>query len=77
MEMSSHQIEQLWNAVCQYLLDKHKEDCAVEFINTLLNLDVNEKTIKSLAEYDDYLESAIAIVFEEDEDEEELYFDED
>jgi hypothetical protein len=71
-ELTHEDIEQIWTSISHYVPDRQKVDCAVDFIKTLDDIGVSTKAIKSAGEYDEKLEEAIEIVFEE-EDEEESY----
>lgn len=78
-QMNKHQIEEIWNTVSAYLPERIKIDCAVDYIKTLVDMDVDTRVIKSAGENDDRLQQAIEAVMTEDnnEGEEELgYFEE-
>ena len=77
--MNKHQIEEIWNTVSAYLPERIKIDCAVDYIKTLVDMDIDTRVIKSAGENDDRLQQAIEAVMIEDnnEGEEELgYFEE-
>ena len=78
-QMNKHQIEEIWNTVSAYLPERIKIDCAVDYIKTLVDMDIDTRVIKSAGENDDRLQQAIEAVMTEDnnEGEEELgYFEE-
>lgn len=76
-QMTSNQIEEIWTSVAMYLPEKVKLDCAVDYVKTLLDLDVDTKVIKAAGEYDEKLDQAIQTVLEdEDLEEEENFYDE-
>ncbi len=79
--MNKHQIEEIWNTVAAYLPERMKVDCAVDYIKTLVDLDIDTRVIKSAGIDDEKLQEAIEAVLAEDSDsdagEEELgYFEE-
>ena len=76
--MTSNQIEEIWISISNYLPERVKLDCAVDYVKTLLDTDVDPKTLKAAGEYDDKLEQAIKTVLEDEglEEEEEEYFNE-
>jgi hypothetical protein len=67
--MNKHQIEEIWNTVSAYLPERIKVDCAVDYIKTLVDMDVDTRVIKSAGEHDDRLQQAIEAVLAEDEEE--------
>ena len=68
-QMNKHQIEEIWNTVSAYLPERIKVDCAVDYIKTLVDMDVDTRVIKSAGEHDDRLQQAIEAVLAEDEEE--------
>ena len=66
--MNKHQIEEIWNTVSAYLPERIKVDCAVDYIKTLVDMDVDTRVIKSAGEHDDRLQQAIEAVLAEDEE---------
>ena len=76
--MTSNQIEEIWTSISNYLPERVKLDCAVDYVKTLLDTDVDPKILKAAGEYDDKLEQAIKTVLEDEglEEEEEEYFNE-
>jgi|TARA_A100000164_G_scaffold9953_1_gene8552 hypothetical protein len=70
IDMTHEDIERLWNSIVHYIPERQKTDAAIDFIRSLLDIDIEEDEIKATAEYDPKLEEAINIVFEEDDDEE-------
>ena len=77
-QMTSNQIEEIWTSISNYLPERVKLDCAVDYVKTLLETDVDPKILKAAGEYDDKLEQAIKTVLEDEglEEEEEEYFNE-
>ena len=79
-EMTHEDIERIWNAFTHYLPDRTKTDAAVDFINTLKDLDVEQDEIIASSDYDPKLEEAVQSVFPDDdsdsEDEYNTYGDE-
>lgn len=77
--MTHDQIEEIWTSVSNYLPDRVKLDCAVDYVKTLLDMDVDTRVLKAAGEHDDRLEQAVQIVLEDEgleEDEEENYYEE-
>ena len=77
-QMTSNQIEEIWTSVSNYLPERVKLDCAVDYVKTLLDSDVDPKVLKAAGEYDEKLEQAINTVLDDEgfEEEEEEYFNE-
>jgi hypothetical protein len=76
VEMTHEHIERIWNSFSHYIPERTKLDAAVDFVNTLKDINVEEREIKASADYDPKLEEAIDNVFEDDE-EENLYDNDD
>ena len=76
--MTPNQIEEIWTSISNYLPERVKLDCAVDYVKTLLDTDVDPKILKAAGEYDEKLEQAIKTVLEDEglEEEEEEYFNE-
>ena len=66
--MTHEDIERIWNSFSHYLPERNKLDGAVDFINTLRDIGVDDKELKASSDYDPKLEEAINTVFEEDEE---------
>ena len=77
-QMTSNQIEEIWTSISNYLPERVKMDCAVDYVKTLLDTDVDPRVLKAAGEYDDKLEQAIKTVLDDEglEEEEEEYFNE-
>jgi hypothetical protein len=77
-QMTPNQIEEIWTSISNYLPERVKLDCAVDYVKTLLDTDVDPKILKAAGEYDEKLEQAIKTVLEDEglEEEEEEYFNE-
>lgn len=67
-DMTHEDIERIWNSFSHYVPDRSKLDAAVDFINTLKDIGVEEDEIKASSDYDPKLEEAVQSVFEEDDD---------
>jgi dihydrodipicolinate synthase/N-acetylneuraminate lyase len=75
--MNKHQIEEIWNTVAAYLPERMKVDCAVDYIKTLVDLDIDTRIIKSAGTDDERLQQAIEAVLAEDEEvSEDEYYEE-
>ena len=70
--MTHEDIERIWISVVHYFSDRQKLDAAVDFIKSLEDVGVDPDEIKASAGYDPKLEEAINIVFEDEDDNEEL-----
>lgn len=77
-QMTHDQIEEIWTSISNYLPDRVKLDCAVDYVKTLLDIGVDTRVLKAAGEHDDRLEQAVQIVLEDEglEDEEESYYEE-
>jgi hypothetical protein len=76
-QMTANQIEEIWIAISNYLPDRVKLDCAIDYIKTLVDMDIDTGIIKAAGEYDEKLEQAIETVLEDEfEEEENKYFEE-
>ena len=70
-EMTHEDIELIWNSFSHYVPDRQKSDAAVDFLNTLKSINVDQDEIKASSDYDPKLEEAVNSVFtDEDSDEE-------
>tara|TARA_A100001011_G_scaffold353250_1_gene394628 strand:- start:282 stop:524 length:243 start_codon:yes stop_codon:yes gene_type:complete len=69
-DMTYEDIERIWHSLALYLPDKNKSDAAVEFINTLRDIGVEESEIKASSDCDPKIEEAVGSVFADDEEEE-------
>ena len=72
-EMTHEDIERIWNSFSHYLPDRAKSDAAVDFVNTLKDIDVEQDEIKASSDYDPKLYEAVNSVFEDEEDEDDFY----
>jgi len=45
--MNKEQIEEIWITVSNYLPERMKVDCAVDYVKTLVDMDVDPEVIKS------------------------------
>jgi len=64
--MDSTQIEELWTTVSHYVPERHKLDCAVDFVKTLVDQGIDSEVLKGAMEYDEKLTEAITIVLEDE-----------
>jgi len=69
-DMTHEDIERIWNSFSHYLPDRQKSDAAVDFVNTLKDIDVETNEIKASSDYDSKLEEAVDSIFEDDEEDE-------
>jgi len=74
--MTANQIEEIWIAVSNYLPERVKLDCAVDYIKTLVDVGIDTSVIKATGEYDEKLQQAIETVLEDEMDDEDNYFEE-
>ena len=78
-QMTSDQIEEIWIKIANYLPERVKLDCAVDYVKTLLDMDIAEPSVlKAAGEYDEKLEQAINTVLSDrslDEEDEELGYE--
>ena len=70
-DMTHEDIERIWNSFSHYLPDRQKSDAAVDFVNTLKDIDVETNEIKASSDYDPKLEEAVDNIFGEDDEEDE------
>lgn len=79
-QMTHNQIEEIWTSISNYLPERVKLDCAVDYVKTLLDMDIDTRVLKAAGEYDEKLEQAINTVLAdeslEEDEEEEGYYDE-
>jgi len=68
-DITHEDIERIWNSLSHYVPDRQKLDAAVDFINTLKDMDVEQDEIKASSDYDPKLEEAVNSVFADDEEE--------
>lgn len=75
--MTTNQIEEIWIAISNYLPERVKLDCAIDYIKTLVDMDIDTSVIKAAGEYDEKLNQAIETVLEDDiNEDEDNYFEE-
>ena len=74
-EMTHEDIERIWNSFSHYISDRTKTDAAIDFVNTLKNMNVDQDEIKASSDYDPKLEEAVDSVFAGDNDDGEEYGD--
>lgn len=75
-QMTANQIDEIWIAISNYLPERVKLDCAIDYVKTLVDMDIDSKVIKAAGEYDEKLQQAIETVLDEEIDEEDNYFEE-
>ena len=71
IDMTHEDIERIWNSFSHYISDRTKTDAAIDFVNTLKNMNVDPSEIKASSDYDPKLEEAVNSVFADEDDEEE------
>ena len=71
IEMTHEDIERIWNSFSHYISDRTKIDAAIDFVNTLKNMNVDPSEIKASSDYDPKLEEAVNSVFSNEDNEEE------
>ena len=71
IDMTHEDIERIWNSFSHYISDRTKTDAAIDFVNTLKNMNVDQSEIKASSDYDPKLEEAVNSVFSDEDDEEE------
>ena len=74
-EMTHEDIERIWNSFSHYVPDRQKSDAAVDFLNTLKSINVDQDEIKASSDYDPKLEEAVNSVFADEDSDEEEYGD--
>ena len=72
--MEEDLIIEIWDVFKEYITDKNKETAANHFVDMLIGKDVESSVLKGLIGYDPYLDDAIELALDEDEEDE---FDED
>ena len=75
IEMTHEDIERIWNSFSHYIPDKAKSDAAVDFLNTLKSINVDQDEIKASSDYDPKLEEAVDSVFVDEGNDEDEYGD--
>ena len=73
LDMTHEDIERVWNSFSHYIPDRQKSDAAVDYVNTLKDLDVEQDEIKASSDYDPKLYEAVQSVFEEEDDDDTNY----
>jgi len=66
--MEEDLIIELWDVFKEYIPDKNKETAANHFVDFLLGKDVNQSVLEALLSYDPYLDDAINLVIENEEE---------
>jgi hypothetical protein len=75
--MDDQLIIEIWETFKDYIPEKTRDTAASQFVDFLQGKDVDEDTLKSLLGYDSFLDSAVELVldteeeFEDEEDQEE------
>lgn len=76
--MKEDLIADLWNVTVEHIPEKHRQDVATDFVNTLMDYGIKESTIEALQGIDPYLDEAIEYVIDGEEiDDSDLEYDED
>ena len=71
IDMTHEDIERIWTSFSHYISDRTKTDAAIDFVNTLKNMNVDQSEIIASSDYDPKLEEAVNSVFSGEDDEEE------
>ena len=74
-DMTHEDIERIWNSFSHYVPDRQKSDAAVDFVNTLKDIDVEQDEIKASSDHDPKLEEAVSSVYSEEDEEDNQYGD--
>jgi len=69
-DMTHEDIERIWNSFSHYIPERSKLDGAVDFINTLRDIGVEDNELKASSDYDPKLEEAVTSVYADEEDDE-------
>ena len=73
-------IMELWDTFKEYIPEKNRETAASQYVDFLVNNDVESSTLESLLGYDAHLDDAIKNIIDSDdydeEDDSENYFEE-
>ena len=75
IDMTHEDIERIWNSFSHYISDRTKTDAAIDFVNTLKNMNVDQSEIIASSDYDPKLEEAVNSVFSDKDGDEEEYGD--
>lgn len=75
--MEEDLIIEVWDTFREYVSDKNKEVAANQYIDFLIGKDVELSVLQSLMGYDSYLDNAIQLVVDENEDDEDEIDEED
>lgn len=70
--MKEDLIADLWHVIIGHIPEKHKQDVATDFVNTLLDYGIKESILDSLQGIDPYLDEAITYAIDGDEIEEDV-----
>lgn len=70
-------IIEIWDTFKDYIHEKSRESAASQFVNMLIDKDVDAGVLKSLVGYDGYLDDAIHLALSEDDEDEDYAYDED
>ena len=66
--MEEDLIIEIWDVFKEYISDKNKDTAANHFVDFLTGKDVDTGVLKSLVGYDSYLDDAIELVVQDDEE---------
>lgn len=82
--MDEQLIFEIWDTFRDNIPEKGRDTAATQFIDFLVNRDVEADTLEGLLGYDSHLDSAITVVLEEfrsdetdEDDDDDSYYDED
>ena len=75
--MKDDLIADLWHVVIEHIPEKHRQDVASDFINTLLDHGIKESVLEDLQGIDPHLDEAIEYSIDGEDIEEDEWEDED
>jgi heme oxygenase len=74
--MEDTEIMDIWDLFLEHIPEKHRDVAASQYVEYLLNHDVELDTLETLIGNDEYLDNAIEEAFEEaSHDDEDSYYD--
>ena len=70
--MKEDLIADLWHVIIGHIPEKHRQDVATDFVNTLLDYGIKESVLDSLQGVDPFLDEAITYAIDGEEIEEDV-----
>lgn len=70
-------IIEIWDTFKDYIHEKSRESAASQFVDMLIDKEVEASVLKSLIGYDGYLDDAIQFALSYDDEDDEYAYDED